>query len=176
MVAGVAQVDAQVVVGLCVFLLNAHAGQACTLTQLRQFGLGQLVDEQQDRRLAHFAFSDIAIWPYGRGGEHGRPAIEQHEAGDLLAGNGRRSGLVDDRLDRGIYVRAYACGAGLAFEQGIGGAAVFHDEHAFIAAGAVQRFTYVLFIIGPLPVGFARQVLQGVLPYGITGQELARRQ
>ena len=158
---------------LHVFLFNVHAGQAGTLAQLRQFCFGKLVDEQHHWRLAYLAVGDVAVRAYGCGTEYGRPAIEQHETGDLLAGNGRRTGQVDDRLQRRIYIGVGACLAGLSFEQGIGGAVVFHHEHTFVAAGAVQRLAYVLFLVGPLPVGIPRQVLEGRIPYGIARQKLA---
>ncbi len=172
-IAGVTQVDTQVVMLLHIFLFHMHAGQPSTFAQLCQFFFGQLVDEQHHGCLAYLTVGDVAVRAYGCGTEYRRPAIEQHETGYLLAGNCGCTGLVEDRLERCVYIGVGACLGGLAFEQGVGGTVVFHHEHPFVAAGAVQRFTYILLLVGPMPVGVACQVLEGRIPYGVAGQKLA---
>ncbi|MCY1181628.1 hypothetical protein D9M73_221420 [compost metagenome] len=85
MVAGVAQVDAQVAVILHILLFHVHARQAGAVAQLRQFAFGELVNEQHHRRLTHLAVGNLPVRAHGCCTECGRPAIEQHEMGDLLA-------------------------------------------------------------------------------------------
>ncbi|MNM92376.1 hypothetical protein D3C81_1047080 [compost metagenome] len=173
-VAGIAEVDAQVAVLTHIIVFHMHAGQAGTAAQLCQLFLGELVDEQHHRCLAHLAIGDIPVRAHRRGTEHCRPAVEQDETGDLFTWDGRRPGLVDDGLQRCINIGIGRRLGRLAFEQTVGGASVLHHEHPFIAAGAVQRLAHVLFFVGPFPVGLARQVFEGSIPHGVAGQELAR--
>ncbi|MNM92144.1 hypothetical protein D3C81_1044660 [compost metagenome] len=137
-VAGIAQFDALVAMRACAVFLDMHASQAGAGAQARELVLGQLIDEQHDRRLVHFAVRNVPVGAYGGGAEYCRPAVEQHEAGDLFTRAGGTSRFADDGLQGRFYISTGIGFAGLAFEQGIGGALVVHHEYAFITTGAVQ--------------------------------------